>query len=249
MLPRLVLELFEGPLDLLLHLIRTNEISITDIPILEICRQYDGYLCLMQDLNLEVAGEYLVMASTLAHIKSRMLLPAAPAAPGEEPEDPRADLVRQLVAYQRVKAIAEMLRDRDEMQADIFIRGNGGEDPLGPFRDEELLEVSLFDLLDAFRRMIENLGSSAPIQMQRDEISIAEKIMWILDRLEASSPVQFQSLLDELATRAERIAAFLAVLELIRLRLVTAAQLRPAGEILLNRVVSADDTEWTDDES
>src|SRR5678815_2271842 len=98
--PTLMLQLFEGPLDLLLHLIRTNEISITDIPILEICRQYDAYLGLMNELNLEVAGEYLVMAASLAHIKSRMLLPAAPTAPGEQPEDPRADLVRQLLEYQ-----------------------------------------------------------------------------------------------------------------------------------------------------
>src|SRR5436309_13918666 len=161
--PRLVLQLFEGPLDLLLHLIRTNEISITDIPILEICRQYDAYLGLMQELNLELAGEYLVMAATLAHIKSRMLLPAAPAAPGELPEDPRADLVRQLVEYQKVKAAAEMLRDRDETQGEIFTRGNGGEDPLESFRDEKLLEVSLFDLLAAFRRMVENLTDAAPL--------------------------------------------------------------------------------------
>ena len=143
--PRLMLELFEGPLDLLLHLIRTNEISITDIPILEICRQYDAYLGLMHELNLEVAGEFLVMAASLAHIKSRMLLPASPTAPGEQPEDPRADLVRQLLEYQRVKAAAEMLRDRDETQAEVFGRGHGGagrpaglEPAAGPSGDSTL---------------------------------------------------------------------------------------------------------------
>ena len=239
--PRLVLQRFEGPLDLLLHLIRTNEIAITDIPILEICRQYDAYLGLMQDLNLEVAGEFLVMAATLAHIKSRMLLPAPPAAAGEAAEDPRADLVRQLIEYQKVKAAAEMLRDRDEAQEEIWIRGHAGEDPLGPYRDEKLLDVSLFDLLAAFKRMLETMSDAAPLEVRRDEISVAEKIAWILDRLDAAPALEFQSLLGELPTRAERIAAFLAILELIRLRLIGATQRRPMGEILLSRAAPAAD--------
>lgn len=233
--PRLVLQQFEGPLDLLLHLIRTNEISITDIPIFEICRQYDAYLGLMQELNLEVAGEYLVMAATLTHIKSRLLLPADPVAPGEQPEDPRADLVRQLLEYQKVKAAAEMLRDRDEAQEEIFIRGHAGEDPLAPYRDERLLEVSLFDLLAAFRRVVENLKNALPLEVQREEVSVADKIGWILDKLDATPTLEFESIILELRTRAERIATFLAILELIRLRLVLARQHRPMGEILLSR--------------
>ncbi|HEY3175708.1 MAG TPA: segregation/condensation protein A [Candidatus Polarisedimenticolia bacterium] len=233
--PRLVLGQFEGPLDLLLHLIRTSEISIADIRIHEICRQYDGYLGLMREMNLEVAGEYLVMAATLTHIKSRMLLPAPPAIPGESIDDPRADLVRQIVEYQRIKAAAERLRDIDEMQADGFLRGNGGEDPLGPYRGERLLEVSLFDLLGAFRDLLETLGDAAPLQVQRDEISVAEKIAWILERLETAPTLSFQSLMLELPSRSERIATFLAVLELVRLRLVGAAQHRPGAEILLSR--------------
>ncbi|HET6372814.1 MAG TPA: segregation/condensation protein A, partial [Candidatus Polarisedimenticolia bacterium] len=134
--PRLILPAFEGPLDLLLHLIRSDEISITDIPIVAICRQYEAYLDLMQEMNLALAGEYLVMAATLLHIKSRMLLPAEPSIDGEQPEDPRADLVRQLLEYERVKLAAEHLRDLDEAQVDFFWRGNGGEDPLAPYRDE-----------------------------------------------------------------------------------------------------------------
>jgi segregation and condensation protein A len=239
--PRLVLHRFEGPLDLLLHLIRTNEIAIEDIPILEICRQYDAYLGLMHELNLEVAGEFLVMAASLTHIKSRMLLPAPPTLSGEPAEDPRADLVRQLIEYQKVKAAAEMLRDRDEAEAEVYMRGHAGEDPLGPYRDERLLDVSLFDLLAAFKRMIETMSNAAPLQVQRDEISVAEKIAWILDRLDASPALEFRSLIGELATRAERIAAFLALLELIRLRLIAASQHRPMGEILLSRAASAGD--------
>jgi len=239
--PRLILPLFTGPLDLLLHLIRTNEITITDIPIVEVCRQYDDYLLLMHEMNFEIAGEYLVMAATLMHIKSRMLLPAEPAAPGAEPEDPRAELVRQLLEYQRVKAAAEMLRDRDDLQADLFTRGHGGEDPLDPFRQESRLDVSLFDLLTAFKRLAESLGGSRPLLVHRDEISVAEKIAWILDRLEGSDSLHFQGLIEELPARGDRIAAFLAILELIRLRLVTARQNRPGGEIFLMRATSAED--------
>src|SRR5678815_5587956 len=153
-----------------------------------------------------------------------------------------------------------MLRDRDETQAEVFGRGHGGEDPLGPYEDQELLEVSLFDLLTAFKRMVENLGYSAPLQVQRDEISVAEKIAWILDRLEATPALEFQSLIGELPTRGERIAAFLAVLELIRLRLIAATQHRPVGEILLSRAAATpadgdDDgeghagSEWSGNES
>ena len=236
--PKLVLRQFEGPLDLLLHLIRTNEIAITDIPILEICRQYDAYLGLMQDLNLEVAGEYLVMAATLTHIKSRMLLPAPPAGPGEVPEDPRSDLVRQLLEHQRMKAAADMLRDRDESQAEVFLRGHAGEDPLGPYRDERLLDVTLFDLLSAFKRVLESMADAEPLRVQREEFSVADKIAWILDRLEKTPALEFQSLIGDLPTRAERIAAFLAVLELIRLRLIAARQHRPTAEILISRPVA-----------
>ncbi|MFQ5700944.1 MAG: segregation and condensation protein A [Acidobacteriota bacterium] len=233
--PRLVLQSFEGPLDLLLHLIRSNEISITDIPIVEICRQYDSYLSLMRELDLDVAGEYLVMAATLTHIKSRTLLPAPPPSPGEEPEDPRADLVRQLLDYQRMRAAAEGLLVRDRVQADRYLRGHAGEDPLGPYRQETLLDVSLFDLLSAFKKLVESLGDDQPLHVERDDISVAEKIAWILDRLEGTPALAFEDLLKDLVTRAERIVAFLAILELIRLRLIRASQRRPAGEILLSR--------------
>lgn len=234
--PRLVLHAFEGPLDLLLHLIRTQEIDIYDIPIVEICRQYDAYLGLMQELDLEVAGDYLIMAATLTHIKSRLLLPADPAAPGETPEDPRAGLVRQLLEYQRMKAAAEVLRDRDELAADSFLRGHGGEDPLAPYQNEALLDVSLFDLLSAFKRLIDTLEDATPLHVQRDEISVAEKMTWILARLDGTGPVPFRDVIGSLRNRGERIAAFLALLELIRLRLIGASQRRPLGEILIERV-------------
>lgn len=247
-LPRLVLGQFEGPLDLLLHLIRTNEISITDIPIHEICTQYDAALSLMTELDLEIAGDYLVMAATLAFIKSRMLLPVPPAVPGEPVEDPRADLVRQLLEYQRFKAAADSLRDLDEGQADRYMAGNAGEDPLAPYRGEKHLELSLIDLVAAFKRLMEQLGDAAPLRVQRDEISVAEKIAWILDRLESSSAVSFQALLSELTARNERVAAFLAILELVRLRLIAASQRRAGGEIILSRTQTPADDDQDDSE-
>jgi len=231
---RLVLERFEGPLDLLMHLIRVNEIAIAEIPIVEICRQYDEHLQLMQELNLEVAGDYLVMAATLAHIKSRMLLPAPPAGPGAMEEDPRADLVRQLLEHQRVRAAAELLRARDEAEADRFYRGHGGEDPLAPYSGERMLEVSLFDLLSAYKRLVESLGSPARLEVGNDEVSVAEKIAWILERLQRTTHARFEDLLLELKTRKERIAAFLALLELMRLRLIRASQRRHSGAITLS---------------
>lgn len=231
--PRLVVGTFAGPLDLLLHLIRANEINITDIPIFEVCRQYDEYLLLMEEMNLEIAGDYLVMAATLAHIKSRMLLPAPPVVAGEEPEDPRADLVRQLLEYQRMKMAAESLREIDDRAAAAFSRGNAGEDPLGPWRDEAQLDVSLFDLLSAFRRIVEALADAQPLHVHREEISVADTIQWLVSRLDAESPRLFQDLIVELNTRAERIVAFLAILELLRLRRIRAVQRRVQGEILI----------------
>src|SRR5262249_20917233 len=145
------LDVFEGPLDLLLHLIRVSEVDIYDIPIAEITRQYDAYLGLMERLDLHIAGEYLVMAATLVHIKSRMLLPRPPAGEADV-EDPRADLVRQLVEYEKFKLAAERLRSLEEARDDVFARAG---DPLAPFEGESLLSVSLFDLLAAFRGVLD----------------------------------------------------------------------------------------------
>ncbi|HZE89710.1 MAG TPA: segregation/condensation protein A [Verrucomicrobiae bacterium] len=220
---------FEGPLDLLLHLIRSNEIDIYDIPIVEITRQYDGYLALMKELDLHVAGDYLVMAATLVHIKSRTLLPAPPAgAPIEE--DPRAALVRQLVEYEKFKAAAESLRGFEDRRHDVYLRPG---DPLAEFAGESLLAVSLFDLLGAFRTVLENARSARAIEIAREELSIAEKVEWLQAALSTGKPLVFQELLGSLQSRAEMVVTFLALLELIRLGRVRAAQRHAAGEIWL----------------
>ena len=219
---------FEGPLDLLLHLIRVNEVNIYDIPIVEITRQYDEYLNLMRELNLQVVGDYLVMAATLVHIKSRMLLPQPPAGEDAE-EDPRADLIRQLVAYEQFKAAAEALRSLEESREDVFFRPG---DPLAAFEGESLLSVSLFDLITAFKSVVDRIEAARAVEIAGEEISIEEKVAWILGALAGGAAV-FQDLIASLETRAEKVVAFLALLELIRIGKIRAAQRSPGGEILL----------------
>jgi segregation and condensation protein A len=221
---------FEGPLDLLLHLVRINEVDITDIPIVAITEQYNAYLELMRELNLEIAGEYLVMAATLMHIKSRMLLPPDPVAQGEEePEDPRAELARQLADYQRFKQAAENLQAMESRRGLVWTR----EAVPVEFAGEELLEVDLFDLLRAFRELLGRLDEQSRIELRRDTVSVAEKMEWLAELLERRSSVSLAELFEHLPTRLDRIATFLAMLEMMRLGLLVAFQRRSRGEISL----------------
>jgi segregation and condensation protein A len=221
---------FEGPLDLLLHLVRINEIDIADIPIVEITAQYNEHLELMRELNLEIAGEYLVMAATLMQIKSKMLLPPDPMlGEDEEAEDPRAALAQQLLEYQRFKQAAETLQAMDSRRSMIWGREGIPEE----FEGEELLAADLFDLLKSFRELLGRLGEDARLEIMRDTVSIAEKITWLTDLLESRSSVELLALLEDLPSRLERIATFLAVLEMVRLRLAVAYQRKMFGEIRL----------------
>jgi segregation and condensation protein A len=225
---------FEGPLDLLLHLVRVNELDIRDLPIADVARQYDDYLAMMRELNLEVAGDYLVLAATLVHIKSRMLLPADPA-PGEEGEasaDPRAELVEQLLEHQRYKQAAENLQAMDSVRSLIWTREGGVPQE---FAGEELLAVDLFDLLAAFRKLLGRLDEEARLRFGREDISVADKMAWLTDLLERQGFANFGELWDGLPTRMERIATFLALLEMVRLQMVVCLQSRQMGEIRLVR--------------
>lgn len=220
---------FDGPLDLLLHLVRINEVDITDIPIVEIARQYNEYLDRMRELNLEIAGEYLVMAATLVHIKSRILLPPDPSSAEEErSDDPRADLAQQILDYQRYKQAAENLQALDSVRSLIWTRDGSVPEE---FAGEQMLAVDLFDMIAAFRKLMERLGEEARIQLARDEISVADKIGWLTGLLEEKRSIKLLELLSALPTRIDRIATFLAMLEMVRLRLVSAYQLGLLGEI------------------
>ena len=228
---------FEGPLDLLLHLVRTQEIDITDIPIVQVTEQYNAYLELMRELNLEVAGEYLVMAATLMHIKSRMLLPPDPTESEDDTqEDPRAELAQQLLEYQRFKQAAENLQAMDSRRSLIFTR----DEVLTDFEDEELLRVDLFDLLKAFGGLLGRLGEEARLQLRRDNVSVADKIDWLSDLLQQRRTIDLMQLLSDLPDRLERIATFLAVLEMIRLQWIAAFQRKIGGEIRIARRVEGE---------
>jgi len=218
---------FEGPLDLLLHLVRVNEVDVLDIPIVEITEQYNAYLGTMREMNLTVAGEYLVLAATLVHIKSRMLLPADPTAEDGEAEDPRAGLIQELLEYQRFQQAAETLHALDSRRQLIWTR----EEVPADFRDEEMLAVDLVDLVKAFRELLSRLGEEARIHIRRDRVSVAEKIAWLTDLLAQRRTIDLLGLFEDLPTRLDRIAAFLAVLEMLRLQSIVAYQRKRLGEI------------------
>ncbi len=228
---RIQLGSFEGPLDLLLHLVRVNEVDITNLPILQIAAQYDAYLELMRELDLEIAGDYLVMAATLVHIKSRLLLPPDPTLPEEGgQEDPRAELTRQLLEYQRLKQAAENLQAIDSVRSLIWTRD--GKVP-EEFEGEELLTVELFDVIAAFKKLLDRLGEDAKLQLKRDDVSVADKITWLSDLLEERGSADLLELIAALPSRVERIATFLAVLEMVRLQMIVLFQRALQGDIRL----------------
>ena len=232
------LETFEGPLDLLLHLIRKNELNIYDIPIADITRQYLDYLQLMKELNLEVAGEFLVMASTLLQIKSRMLLPTpGDEEGGEEEEDPRAELVRRLLEYQRYKAASLLLRERDLLGRETFARKFDPPDLAELITEEGPLELELFQLIDAFRKLLAKLPAAAVHQVAADTISIADRITELLALVVDRQNLLFDELFDERTTREFLVVTFLAILELCKLRAINIVQDERYGAILLTPAV------------
>jgi segregation and condensation protein A len=224
---RVQVESFEGPLDLLLHLVRINEVDIADIPIVAITAQYNEYLEWMRDLNLEVAGEYLVMAASLMHIKSQMLLPPDPDTLEEDAQDPRAELAQQLLEYQRFRQAAENLQAMESRRGLIWTR----RDVPDEFADEELLAVDMYDLLQAFQQLVGRLGEEAQLHLKRDNVSVADKMGWLEGLLAERRSVDLLRLLAELPSQLERIATFLAVLEMMRLAQVIVFQRKLFGEI------------------
>jgi segregation and condensation protein A len=234
--PRFQLEIFEGPLDLLLHLIKKNEVDVHDIPIALITDQYLGYLGLFEQLNLDLAGEYLVMAATLMQIKSRLLLPPAEGE-AEEEEDPRSELVQQLEEYQRFRAAAGQLADRDILDRDVFRRSP--EEPESEARElPPLRELELADLVDALREVLKRLPEDTAHEIIDERIPIADRIPVILERLRDGDAV-FESLFEH-SSRRELISTFLALLELVKMRAVRALQSERFGPILLTLAVPRD---------
>ncbi len=224
------LEIFEGPLDLLLHLIRKNEVDIFDIPISTITDQYLAYLDLMKALNISLAGDYLVLASTLVHIKSRMLLPGAQE---EDAEDPRLEIARPLLEYLKLKEAAEDLTGREMLERDVFARKLAPELKSQLQSEEPMLEVSLFQLIDAFKRIVEERLPGTTISFQREEWSLKDKTTQIMDRLKTQGPFFFVELFDQDRTISEFVITFLAILELVQMGLVRIVQAHLDADILL----------------
>jgi segregation and condensation protein A len=239
---RVQLDLFEGPLDLLLYLIRKNELNIYDIPISAIAEQYLQYIKMMEDLNLDIASEYLVMAATLTQIKSRMLLPTPEEGEAEE-EDPRAELIRQLLEYQKYKEAADTLISREILGRDTFARSMKEEEILEP--EGPGVEASLFELLDAFRSVLKKAADANAGEevftlddVSQYRISLAQKMDEILlflgksiEKYPVEQGIPFEELFAGQTTRDFIIATFLSLLELIRQKLVRIFQLELFGQI------------------
>lgn len=233
------LEIFEGPLDLLLHLIKKNEVSITDIPIAAITEQYLATVELMQSLNLDMAGEFLVMAATLIHIKSRMLLPAGDEEPDEdEGVDPRAELIKRLLEYQRYKDAAAELEQREVLTRDVFVRASTPVEEAGP---REFREVSVFELLGALKRVIDRLPKDTVHEVTLEKITVREKMALLLDTLRNASRVLFESLFAGVKTRIEIIVTFLAMLELVKVRAIRIFQEQSGDEIVIEAAAGMDE--------
>jgi segregation and condensation protein A len=225
---------FTGPLDLLLHLIRCNEIDIRDLPIVRITEQYNAYLDLMRELDLDIASEYVYMAALLIHIKSRMLLPQEA---GAAAEDPRAGLIERLLEYQKYKRVAEGFHETDTLRAGLWPRPEVSV-PRNPDGELELLEVSTIDLISVFRDVLERYRFAHPaaLEIAPMRFSVREKMVHLVARLEErDGGLALLEFFGTLRYRAEAITVFIATLELIRLGIVRALQPRPFGEIHVTR--------------
>ncbi len=232
---QVALPIFEGPMDLLLHLIRENKLDIYDIPIADITQKYLDTLELMKEFDLEVAGDFLVLAATLIHIKSRMLLPPDEPAKGEEPEDPRTELVERLLEFEKFKETTKDFRRLEDVWRLVFSRPPVEDDreiivqePSQPM----LFDFNLFDLLSAFKKMLENTPAGMG-EITREVLTVKDKINTIIERLEGLDNMRFDDLFIGTRTRRELVVTFLALLEILRLGLVRVYQERHMASIWL----------------
>jgi segregation and condensation protein A len=228
------INIFEGPLDLLLHLIEKNDLDIYDISISDITAEYLRYLDLLKELNLSVAGEFLVMAATLMQIKAHTILPIEGSGLEEEGPDPRAELMKKLIEYQKFKEAARFLAGGFETQRDIFYRGA----PVFS-KEDQMLDLNMSNLLEAFKSVLETVDKVVR-EVLVEEIPVEVRIREILDVLENRPYVGFSELFPKGSTRASLVVTFLALLELIRLKQARVSQPAHFGEIFISRVKDSD---------
>lgn len=224
---KIVMGEFEGPLDLLLHLIRQEQVSIYDIPIARITDEYLRYLQLMQELDIAVAGDFLVMAATLIELKTKMLLPRDPFAAEEEEEDPRKDLVDQLLEYQKYKAAAQMLWSRATVERAVFKRPEIETDKNNPE-----VAVGVFDLLKVFQQILARHKEEVMLEIEREEISMAEMLERLRNMVMSAGELNLQVFFERARSRRELVLAFLSVLELVRTTEIRLFQKETFGDIL-----------------
>jgi segregation and condensation protein A len=231
------LERFEGPLDLLLFLIKKEEINIYDIPIAQITQQYLEYIRMLEFLNLELAGEFLLMAATLMRIKARMLLPRQPDE-AEEEIDPRRDLVQQLLEYQKYREASTKLEAMEYQRRMLFARPEFGERADAV---EAEISYSLFDLICAFKQVLDR-AEERYLEVEAEEVSLEERIESLKRRIEEADVIAFADLFEAGSTRADLVATFLALLEILRMGFATVKQTRSFGEIWIHRAAVGQDS-------
>src|SRR3954462_9233020 len=224
---QIVLGEFEGPLDLLLHLIRQEQVSIYDIPVARITDEYLRYLRVMQEMDIAVAGDFLVMAATLIELKTKMLLPRDPTAPPEEEEDLRSDLVNQLLEHQKYKAAAQMLWSRATVEQAVFTRGELETDKQNPE-----VAVGLFDLLKVFQQILARHKEEVLMEIEREEVSLAEMMERLRNMVLSSGELNLRKFFERANSRRELVLAFLSVLELVRTTEILLIQRETFGEII-----------------
>ncbi len=231
------LEVFEGPLDLLLYLIKKDEVDIYDIPIGRITTQYMEYLDLMKILNLEIAGDFIVMAATLMVIKSRLLLPDEERGPVEEDDedDPRWDLVRQLVEYKKFKDAAGFLGQLEEIQENVFSR-EGEHVELGMRPDVGMSDVSIFDLISALNQALDRAPKEELNEIFAEQFTVSEKVDYLLEATKNGKPLTLGRLFCGMRSRQEIVCTFLAVLELMKLNRLIARQDSHFDEIVIEQI-------------
>src|SRR5215510_5100979 len=227
---KISLPLYEGPLDLLLDLIRRQKLDIYDIPIAKITEQYLSYPHLMEEMNVDVASEFIVMSAQLIYIKSRMLLPPDPDAGPEEQEDPRAELVRRLLEYEKFKNAAQMLYQREMIENAVW--SNPGEVAMTETELEPGINVTLYDLLLAFREVVKRAEQRPLLEVTRDEFSVEQMMAFLFEKIvSARGAVALEDALPDIVSRRGLITAFLALLELTRLHAIFLSQEKAFGEI------------------
>lgn len=222
--------IFEGPMDLLIYLIKKNEVDIYDIPIALITDQYLSYLELMKSMNIDLAGDFIVMAATLTQIKSKMLLPAHEDNVSEE--DPRSEIIEPLMQYLHMKSAAEHLAARDILGENTFVRSTDKEDyPISD--DEEIINVGLFELIDAFQKILKNISADVGLQFTANRISVKDRIAELVEIFEKQESITFNELFSSNAGKGDIILTFLAILEMVKFRLVRIVQHVQTGIIRL----------------